>query len=78
MHLDLKVTLGSRELRSSLDLDLMRSRYTHFDAYQREDLDGAVSFALAWLVQKLLAKASLFSSAAILTFYSCDITFDLT
>ena len=44
------------------------SRYTYYDAYQQEDLDGAFSFALAWLVQKLLAKTLLFSSAAILIF----------
>ena len=41
IHFDLEVTL-----RSPLDLDLMRSYYTYFDAYQLEDLDGALSFAL--------------------------------
>ena len=42
IHFDLEVTLRSRDLRSPLDLD-----YTHFDAYEREDLDdGALSFAL--------------------------------
>ena len=46
-------------LRSTHDLDLMRTSYTYSDAYQREDLDGAVSFALPCLVQKLLAKNSL-------------------
>ena len=51
-----------------LNLDLMRWWYTYSDAYQRGDPDGAVSFALAQLVQKLLAKTTLFSSAAILTF----------
>ena len=33
--------------------------YISIDAYQREDLDGAPSFALTRLVQKLLAKNSL-------------------
>ena len=46
IHFDLEVTLRSRDLRSPLDLDLMRSPYTYFDAYQREDLDGGLSFAL--------------------------------
>ena len=59
IHFDLEVTLRSRDLRSPLDLDLMRSYYTYFDAYQQEDLDGALSFALAHLVQKLLSKNSL-------------------
>ena len=45
-----------RDLRSTDDLDLMRSWYTYPDAYQREDLDGAVSFALAQFVKKILAK----------------------
>ena len=52
IQFDLEVTLRSRDLRSPLDLDLMTSYYTYFDAYQREDLDGAVSFALAQSVQK--------------------------
>ena len=50
IHFDLKLTLRSRNLRSPLDLDLMRSYYTYFDTYQREDLDGALSFALTQLV----------------------------
>ena len=45
----------------------MKSRYTYSDTFEREDLNDAVSFALAQLVQKLLAKP-LFSNAAILTF----------
>ena len=56
IHFDLEVTLRSRDLRSPLDLDLMRSYYTYFDAYQREDLDGAVSFALAQLVESYWQK----------------------
>ena len=58
-------------LRSPLDLDLMRSSYTYLDYYQRDDIDGAIIFALKewFLVQKLLAKKnSLSSSASILTF----------
>ena len=58
IHFDLKVTLRSRDLRSPLDLDFIRSWYTYFDAHQRENLDGAVSSALAQLGQKLLAKYS--------------------
>ena len=57
-------------LWSPLDLDLMRSWYTYFDAQQRENLDGAVSFALAQLLKKLLAKKPLFSSATILPFFT--------
>ena len=60
----------SRDLRSTDDLDLMRSWYTYFDAYQREDLDGALRFALGQLVQKVLAKKNpSFPCTAILTFY---------
>ena len=61
VHFDLEVTLRTHGLssRSPLDLDLMRSCYTYFDAYRREDLDGAESFALTHLVQKLLAKNSI-------------------
>ena len=72
--------LRSRDLRSPLDLDLMRSSYTQFDLYQREDLDGAIVFALARLVEKDLAKKKtpLSSSAAILILYPCDVIFYLT
>ena len=56
IHFDLEVTLRSRDLRSPLDLDLLRSWYTCFDAYEREDFDGALSFALTQFGQKLLAK----------------------
>ena len=49
IHFDIQVTLRSRDLRSSLDLDLMRSSYTYVDMYQREDLDGAIIFYLAQL-----------------------------
>ena len=33
-HVDLEVTLRSRDLRSTVDLDLMKSSYAYFDAYQ--------------------------------------------
>ena len=79
IHVDLEVTLRSRDLRSPLDLDLMTSRYTYFDAYQRGDLDGALSFALAQLVQKLLAKNSLVLKYRHFDFFDpCDVIFDLT
>ena len=67
LHVDLEVTLRSHDLRTTVDVDLIRSSYTYFDAYQRDDLDGTVRyyyfffFALArarswWLlVQKLWA-----------------------
>ena len=45
LDFDLEATLRSRDLRTTSDLDLMRSSYTFSDAYQREDLDGTVSFA---------------------------------
>ena len=32
IHVDLEVTLRSRDLRSAFDLDLIRSSYTYFDA----------------------------------------------
>ena len=71
IHFYLEVTLRSRYLRSPLDLDPMRSWYTYSDAYQCVDLDGGVSFSLAWLVhQTLLAKIPLFSSAAILILFT--------
>ena len=75
IHFDLEVTLRSRDLRSPVDLDLMRSYYTYFDAYQREDLDDALSFALAHLVQKLLAKKPLLSGTAIFTFLTLVTSF---
>ena len=65
VHFDLEVTLRSRDLRSTGELDLMRSSYTYSDAYQREELDGAVIFALTRSVKKLLEKTSLSSSATI-------------
>jgi len=79
IYVDLEVTLRSRDLWSPLDLDLMRSWYTYFDAYQREDLDGALSFALAHLVQKLLVKNSLALSRRHFDFFDpCDVIFGLT
>ena len=50
------LTLRSRDLRSTIDLELMRSSYKYVDAYRREDFNGIVIFALTWIVQKLLAK----------------------
>ena len=49
--LTLRSTLSSRDLMSMVGLDLMRSSYTYFDAYQRDNLDGAIIFALARLVE---------------------------
>ena len=62
------LTLRSRNLRSPLDLDLMRSWYTYFDAYQRKDLDCAVSFAQTQFKSYWKKTCSQISSAAILTF----------
>ena len=42
IHVDLKVTLKSRDLRSTVDLNFMRSSYTCFDEYQREYLESIV------------------------------------
>ena len=79
IHFDLEVTLRSHDLRSPLDLDLMRSYYTYFDAYQREDLDGALSFALAHLVQTILTQSSLTLRSRHFDFFDpCDVIFDLT
>ena len=79
IHLDLEVTLRSRDLRSPLDLDLLRSRYTCFDAYEQEDFDGALSFALTQLGQKLLAKNSFaLRSRHFDVFDPCDVIFYLT
>ena len=53
IHVDLEVTLRARNLRSTVDLDLMRASYTQVDAYQWEDLyDTVCVFALARLVHK--------------------------
>ena len=77
-HFDLQVTLRSRDLRSTGDLDLMRSPHAYTDAYQREDLDGIVAFALAWLVQKILTNSYLFLKCRYFGFfYPCDVIFDL-
>ena len=81
IHFDLKGALRSRDLRSSLDLDLdlIRSSYTYFDVYQRGDLDGANIFTLARLVQKSLAKNSLVLKCRYFYFLDpCDVIFDLT
>ena len=53
IYFDLEVMLRSRDLRSPLDLDLMRSWYTFSLAHQQEDLDGAVIFALTQSMQNL-------------------------
>ena len=79
IHFDLEVTLRSRDLRSPLDLDLLRSLYTCFDAYERENFDGALSFALTQLGQKLLAKNSLALRSRHFDFFDpCDVIFYLT
>ena len=70
VHVDIEATLRSRDLISTVHLDLMISSYVYFDAYQWEDLDGVVISALSCLVQKLLAKKYLFSSAAIFYFFT--------
>ena len=44
------MTLRSRDLRSTFDLDLSRSTYTYFDADRREDHDGAISLFLAGIL----------------------------
>ena len=50
-----------------------------FDAYEREDFDGALSFALTQLGQKLLAKTSLaLRSRHFDVFDPCEVIFDLT
>ena len=54
IHFDFEVTLRSRDLRSPHDRSNEFIIYI-FRYYQREDLDGAVGFALTQLVQKLLA-----------------------
>ena len=56
MNIDLEVTLRSRDLRTTLDLDHMRSSYANFDAYKCEDLHSFVTFVLARLVEKKLVK----------------------
>ena len=73
VHFDLEVTKKSRDLRSTDDLDLMWSRYTHFNAYQREDLDGALSFALAQLIQKIAKHSLVFKYRHFYLFDPCDV-----
>ena len=52
--------------------------YSYFDVYQREDVDGAPSFALTQLDQKFLAKNSLpLRSSHFDLFDPCDVIFDL-
>ena len=49
------------------------------DVYQREDLVGALSFALTQLVQKLLAESSLVRKCRHVDFFDpCDVIFYLT
>ena len=79
MHVDIEVTLRSRDPRSTVDLDLMRSSYAYIYAYQWEDLDGTDIFALVWLVQKLLAKKNSFvPKYRYFDFFPCNVIFDLT
>ena len=59
INIDLEVTLRSRDLRTPLDLNHMRSSYANFDAYKCEDLHSCVTFVLARLVQKKLTKKKL-------------------
>ena len=66
--LDLEVTLRSHDLRPTVDLDLMRLSYPYVDVYQWEDLDGIVTFALAWSVKKHWQKIHIVLSAATSTF----------
>ena len=65
----------SRDLRSPLDLDMMRSSYSYLDAYQREDLDGAIIFALARLVPRLLTNNSCPQVPHFDVFDPCDVIF---
>ena len=56
IHANLAVTIRSRDLRSTVDHDLMRLSHTCFDAYYWKEVNGIVNFVLARLVQKFLAK----------------------
>ena len=48
MHVDIEVTLKSRDPRATVVLDLMRSSYTYFDAYDR--INEIISMVLLFLL----------------------------
>lgn len=54
------MTLRSRDLRSTFDLDLSRSTYICFDADRLEDHDGAISLLLAGMVRKVFEKSFIY------------------
>ena len=55
-YLAQQVTSRDLDLRSSSDIDLLRSTRTYFDAFRREEQDAAKIMSLAFLVLKLFAK----------------------
>ena len=68
------VTSRHLDLRSTPEIDLLRSKSTSFDAFWLEEHDPAKSMSLAFLVQKLLVKTFL-QKSAILTFIGlCSLT----
>ena len=68
IHFELEVTLRSRDLRSPLQLDLMRSSYACSDAYQQQDLDSVIIFVLTQLVKHIIGKKSLVFKCPFFTF----------
>ena len=77
LHFDVEVTLRSPDLRSTRDLELISSSYTHFDACQRENLDGTAIFVLAQLVQ-VIGNNSFDLKCRYFDFFDSDVIFDLT
>ena len=77
LKFDLEVTLRPCDMRSTGDLDLMKSTYKYSDAYQREDLDGAVIFVLYSLVSsKLIGENSLLLKCRYFDFFDpCSVIF---
>ena len=53
------LTLRSRDLRSSFDLDLLGSKHKYFDASRWEEHDGVWIMALSLSIQKLSANNSM-------------------
>ena len=67
-YLAQNVTSRYLDLRSNSDLDFLRSTFTHFDAFRREEHDAPKIISIAFLVQKLLVKTLLCKQHPILTF----------
>ena len=62
------VTSRNLDLRSNLDIELLRLTCIYFDASRRKEHDGLQIMSLVFLVQKLIAKKTFLPKVTILIF----------